>query len=520
MRTGRFLHGLAIAGFFAETLHSYPTFGSSAVRRERDYFGVIAAGLGRLQPPKSPKIGSGAAVDVWSTATMDAVAIDHTPVAPGETRVFGEQIGPGRTARAMAIVHIAMFEAMNAIDPQYTSYLGITPVVQGFQVDARAAVAQAAYDTLAALFPSQEPRIKNDLEQFLGNSTRRPATLRGIDLGHTCASSILSRRTNDGSAHQEPLVGIDYQTGNAPGDWQQDPIGQSPIALGALWSGVKPFSLSSASQFRAPPPPALSSADYTANFLEVFHIGGDGAPSGTPTIRTAEQTIIGKFWGYDGTPGLGTPPRLYNQIALTIAKQMGTQGVDLARLLALVNVAMADTGIATWESKYTYDFWRPITAIRDAQRDNNPATTQDATWTPLGSQASNTNGPNFTPPFPAYPSGHAAFGAALFQMLRQYYGRDDIAFTVVSDEFNGQTKDIDGSVRPLLPRCFQSLSQAEEENGQSRIYLGIHWNFDKTAGIAQGRQVANHVFASMFFAPTSNTYPSQPTTVKAYVEDR
>lgn len=498
MRIGKLGWSLAIASFLVESSHSSPTFGASAVRNERDYFGVIADRLRRREPAKSRPIGRGDALESWSTATMDAVAIDHTPVALGETRIFGEQLGPTRTSRAMAIVHVAMFEAMNAIDPQYTSYAGITPQVRGAQVDGRAAVAQAAYDTLAVLYPSQEPRIKNDLNEFLGNSIRQPSTLRGIDLGHTCALSILARRTNDGSAHQEPVIGIDYQTKNTPGHWQQDPIGQAPIALGALWSGVKPFVLLTAGQFRTPPPPALESTDYAASFQEVFRLGGDGTPSGTSTIRTAEQTFIGKFWGYDGTPGLGTPPRFFNQIALAIAKQMGTQGLELARLLALVNVALADTGIATWESKYTYDFWRPITAIREAQRDRNPATMRDATWAPLGAPASNTNGPNFTPPFPAYPSGHAAFGAALFQILRRYYGRDDIAFTVVSDEFNGRTKDVDGTVRPLIPRSFSSLSEAEEENGQSRIYLGIHWSFDKTAGITQGRQVANHVFATTF----------------------
>jgi hypothetical protein len=498
MRTGKFVRSLTIASFLLETLYSGPTLGASGVRNERDYFGVIADRWGRREAAKPPKVGQGDALETWSTATMDAVAVDHTPVAPGENRIFGEQIGPTRTARAMAIVHIAMFEAMNAIDRKYTSYSGIPPIARGAQVDARAAVAQAAYDTLALLYPSQEPRLKDNLKEYLGNSIRHPKTLRGIDLGHNCALSIFTLRINDGSAHREPVVGIDYQTGTGPGQWQQDPIGQSPIALGALWSGVKPFVLSSAAQFRVPPPPLLSSTEYAISFNELIRVGGDGAPGGTSTARTAEQEFIGKYWGYDGTPGLGTPPRLYNQIALTIAKQMGTQGVEMARLLALVNVALADTGIATWESKYTYDFWRPITAIRDGQSDGNPATIGDANWSPLGAPASNTNGPNFTPPFPAYPSGHAAFGAAAFGILRQYYGRDDIAFTFVSDEFNGRTRDIDGSVRPLMPRSFRTLSEAEEENGQSRIYLGIHWNFDKTAGITQGRQVADQVFATTF----------------------
>ncbi len=120
------------------------------------------------------------------------------------------------------------------------------------------------------------------------------------------------------------------------------------------------------------------------------------------------------------------------------------------------------------------------------------------TWSPLGAPASNLQGPNFTPPFPAYPSGHAVFGGALFQTLRNFFGTDDIAFTFVSDELNGVTRGNDGIVRPLMPRSFDSLSEAEEENGQSRIYLGIHWSFDKTEGIAQGRRVANYVFRNAF----------------------
>jgi hypothetical protein len=304
--------------------------------------------------------------------------------------------------------------------------------------------------------------------------------------------------------HPEPRVGEDFLTNDAPGKWRQDPISLIPLALGAHWDQVTPFVMQSASQFRVPPPPALDSAEYATAYNEAKRLGGDGVI--TPTERTAEQTQIGIYWAYDGTPSLCAPPRMYNQITVQIADQMRSNDIELARLLALVNVAMADAGIAVWESKYFYQCWRPITGIREADEgfgptgegDGNPATVCDPTFSPLGAPATNLNGPNFTPPFPAYPSGHAGFGGALFQILRRFYGTDNIAFTFVSDELNGVTRDNTGAVRPLVPRSFTRLSQAEEENGQSRIYLGIHWSFDKTQGIAQGRRVADYVFDNAF----------------------
>jgi len=156
-------------------------------------------------------------------------------------------------------------------------------------------------------------------------------------------------------------------------------------------------------------------------------------------------------------------------------------------------------GVAIWGSKYHYQVWRPVTGIREAgdamgPGEGNLETVGDPAFMPLGAPASNLSGPNFTPPFPAYPSGHAGFGGALFQTLRRVTGTDAIPFTFVSDEFNGITAGNDGVTRPRVARSYASLSQAETENGQSRIYLGIHWQFDKTEGIAQGRRLADYVF--------------------------
>jgi hypothetical protein len=436
----------------------------------------------------------------WNEVAINASGYDHTPVAAGENRVFGEQIGPGRSARAMAIVQIAVFDSIIAVNGGFKSYTGLARAK--VPTSTKAAVAFAAHGTLVALFPSQRRSFNQELMDSVlrlrGESPK--AIANGILLGKRAAAAILRARKADGSNHPEPVMGVDHFPSDQPGHWRQDPISLGRVALGAHWGEVKPFVMTSGEQFRAPPPPAMTSAEYTEAFNEVKRLGGDGIT--TPTERTEDQTFAGIFWAYDGTPSLCAPPRLYNQIAVDIAKQQGTDAVGMARLLALMNVALADAGIAIWESKFYYDLWRPVGGVREADvgmgpsgaGDGNPDTIADPNWMPLGAPGSNLNGPNFTPPFPTYPSGHGGFGGALFQILRRFYGTDEIPFTFVSDEFNGTTRDNAGNVRPLRPRSFSRLSEAAEENGQSRIYLGIHWAFDKTEALTQGEQIADYVF--------------------------
>ena len=435
----------------------------------------------------------------WNEVAINASGVDHTPVLPGDPRVFGEQIGPGRSARAIAIVQIAVFDALIAVNGRYRSYTGL-PRVSG-QVSTKAAVAYAAHDTLVALFPSQKTSFDKELRDSMSRLRDGPiAIFNGVRLGKRAADAILDLRSADGSEYPEPVLGVDWNTSDDPGHWRMDPISQSTVALGAHWGEVKPFVMTSGSQFRAPPPPDMTSAEYAQAFDEVQRFGGDGV--NTATERTEEQTFIGIFWAYDGTPSLCAPPRLYNQMVVQIAKERGSGPMAMARLLALSNIALADAGIAIWESKFYYDFWRPVTGIREADEgtgpssmgDGNAATHGDPNFMPLGAPGSNLNGPNFTPPFPTYPSGHGGFGGALFQVLRRFYGTDEIPFTFVSDEFDGKTIGSDGKVRPLRPRSFKRLSQAEEENGQSRIYLGIHWAFDKTEALTQGERVGDYVY--------------------------
>ena len=431
----------------------------------------------------------------WNHVAIDSSGVDHTRVQPGESRVFGEQYGPTRASRAMAIVHVAVFEAVNAITGRYESYVGLPQVADDTSL--KAAIAQAAHDTLAALYPSQAPTFAAQLEEDLAKVEDGAAQkAAGIELGHRAARAILDVRANDGSDQPEPRIGVDYFPEDKPGVWKQDPVSLNPLALGAHWGEVTPFVMASAAQFRIPPPPALDSPEYAAAYAEVKILGGDGIT--TPTERTAEETETGFYWAYDGTPSLCAPPRLYNQLVMQLAEAEGLDLVETSRLLAIANVAMADAAIASWESKYFYKFERPVTAIRAGDADGNDATEADPTYSPLGAPSSNSNAPNFTPPFPSYPSGHATFGGAVFQTLRQVFGTDDIAFTFTSDEFNGTTTDNQGNVRELKPRSFSSLSEAEEENGQSRIYLGIHWSFDKTEGVTQGRRIADYVLQNLY----------------------
>lgn len=433
----------------------------------------------------------------WNNAAIDASGLDHTAVKEGENRVFGHNLGPGRATRAMAITHIAIFDVANALTGgKYESYTR-TPVATK-PTNANAAISQAAHDTIVALYPSHAPGCDAALAESLASIPDGASKTNGIALGKEVAARILAMRDKDGSEIAEP-----YQPSDAPGAWRPDPINPTQQPLGEEWFHVKPFVMNSATQFRVPPPPALDSQEYADAFNEEVRLGGDGVT--TPTERNEEQTIIGIFWAYDGTPSLCAPPRLYNQVASKVADDYGVHGLERARLMAMVNVALADSCLAIWESKYYYNFWRPICAIREADGagpsgldDGNPDTAGDEGFVPLCAPASNLTGPNFTPPFPAYPSGHSGMGGATFEILRNYFGTDDVPFSFVSQEFNGVTKDNEGNVRPRIERSYNNLSEPELENGRSRVYLGIHWAFDITEGIQQGNEVADYVWGNVF----------------------
>jgi hypothetical protein len=466
----------------------------------------VLPGLDLSAARRVPRAGSGSIVLRWNAAALAANAMDHTPdVVPRSN-----QGGPVRSARALAIVHIAIFDALNSITRTHQSYTGIPDAPTTASVIA--AVATAAHNALYALYPAQRATFATLLQQDLAMVPAGQAKVDGTATGRAAAAAILALRATDRTSTRsaDRIIGRNYFPGPGAGDWQRDPITGDRLALGANWTNVvAPFAVTSATQFIGPNPPRLSGADFARAFNEVKNVGACGirrqctlSPNGsyTPTTRTRQQTIIGIFWAYDGMPALGTPPRLYNQIVTQIAADQGTMAeIDLARLFALVNVSMADAGLTAWASKYAVELARPVTAIRRASELRNRRITENPTWTPRGGPASNTRMAHFTPPFPAYVSGHAAFGAAMFQSLRNFYGgRDAIPFSFVSDEFNGITKGNMGEPRDIVRRFFTSLGQAELENAVSRIYLGIHWRFDATRGIAMGNRVANHVVQNFF----------------------
>jgi hypothetical protein len=414
----------------------------------------------------------------WNETLLDANANDHALTSP-------DQGGPTKTSRAFAMVHIAMYEAANAVLRIGKPYLNIR---SRRDVHVPIAVAAAAHKMLWQLYPQQRSKFDRALRESVRASGFNESVYRGFALGRYAAKKMLENRQNDGSQN----VGS-YQPTRTPGTHQADPLNPNQGFLGVAWGQVKPFVLTQSEPIRVAAPPALTSSEYAAAYEEVRRLGGDGII--TPTERSEEQTTVGLFWSYDGTPGLGTPPRFFNQIARMVGEQQGNSASDNALLLTRVNAAMADAAIIAWYTKYRYNFWRPVVAIREGERDGNPKTKGDDDWTPLGAPASNTRLSNFTPNFPAYTSGHAVFGGTVFRTLENFYGTDAISFTIVSDELNGRTRDSQGAIRARIPRSFSSFSEAAEENAMSRIFLGIHWRFDATEGVKNGRQIADVVSA-------------------------
>jgi hypothetical protein len=418
-----------------------------------------------------------------------------------------DQNGPTRSSRALAIESVAMFDAWNSINNRYTPYLTMAPNAAGASDEA--AVAQAGHDTIVALYPHQQATIDAALTQSLSQVPDGPAKDLGIAVGQYVAQQILQARANDGSN----IPGV-YIPDNQPGHHQADPLNPNQGFLGPAWGNVTPFAIPSTAAIPTPPSPALTSLEYTEAYEQVKALGAADS-----TVRTTDETEMGLFWGYDVARGLGDPPRLFNQIARVIAAQENNSVGDNARMFALINIAMADAGIQCWGIKYRDDFWRPIIAIRQSDPgtgptglgDGNPDTVGDPTWSPLGAPKTNPlpGEINFTPPFPSYTSGHATFAGAAFKVMADFYQTDDIhfsiPFTFISDELNGVSTDVQAAIpdivmnhiRDLLPRSYESLSQAAAECAASRIFLGIHFRFDAIQGVSAGDRIGDYTFDNL-----------------------
>ncbi|CAF0983925.1 unnamed protein product [Rotaria sp. Silwood1] len=436
------------------------------------------------------------AILFWNQVMLQACANDYDKIVAFRP----DQEGPAATARVFAIIHGAMYEAMNNFDRIYQHVTEGSRSSTNDSIDKQngmiASIIEAAYQTLSFLYPQQRPLFdaiyRAHLYRIRNETSSQNDINIGLSIGQLTSSYMIENRKFDGSSDNTV-----YFPSMKPGYHKPDPLHTGQGFLGFHWGQVKPFFLNSASQYRpldifhdmySSRTSYLNSDSYKRELNDVKIYGSKNS-----TYRTDDQTQIGIAWAYDGAPKLGTPPRLYNQIVRIIAIQQGNTLEQNARLFALVNYAMCDTGIAAWEAKYHYAFWRPIVGIREASNVKDA----DLKWTPLGAPADGT-GTDFTPPFPAYVSGHAAFGSAAFHTLRLFYNRDDIQFQFQSDEYNGKTKDSNtGLVRPALTRSYRSLTAAEMENAISRIYLGVHWRSDVERGMILGKDIALEVFRKL-----------------------
>jgi hypothetical protein len=362
------------------------------------------------------------------------------------------------STRSTAIVQAAVFDAVNGINPRYT-HIHVSPAGRR-NASKRAAAVQAAYAILIHLYPAQSEMLDQERSTSLmgisrgWNAEPSESIQKGIEWGQTVADAIRAWRSNDGFDQTLPP----FTGGTAPGEWRPTPPAFAP-GLAPQLAHVTPWVIESPSQFRPSAPPALDSAEYTADFNEVKVMG-----SSSSTSRTPDQTDAALFWNP------GNPPDFWDPVATTLAERHHFSLLQTAHLLAHVNLAMSDAMIGCWDAKYTYVTWRPITAIRLADTDGNPDTLADPTWTPL----------LVTPPFPGYPSAHSCASSAATRVLSDYFG-EDTAITVTNDAL------------PAQMRSFPSFSAALEEVVNARVFGGIHFRTDCEAGQTLGNSVGEYV---------------------------
>src|SRR6266705_1747769 len=327
-------------------------------------------------------------------------------------RTPGAQPATIHSTRSFAILHAAIYDAVNNIDRKFTPYLVRLPDVPRSASEI-AGADQAAHDVLVFLYPAFQASLDMELEQDLALLPDNERKTQGIAVGQAVAGQLLAARSADGANVTPPP----YVPGTQPGDYQLTPPNFAAADF-TQWPQVTPFALERADEFRPGPPPALISALYTEVFNEVKSLGFIDS-----TTRTAEQTEIGKFWN-------GNIQDFWNEIAQTAALAHHLNLAQSARLFALLNISLADTAIAFFDAKYTYQFWRPVTAVQMAGSDGNPGTEPNPTWLPLTTK---------TAPDPAYPGAHSAISAAGAEVLQFYFGKR-FTFDVTSESLAGVTR--------------------------------------------------------------------------------
>ena len=466
----------------------------------------------------------------WNAVTLEANRVSHSD--PGRR----QQTGPALSSRAIAIVHLAMYDAYAAIaaSSAYPRYLPTTPAAPTGTPSARDAVAGAAFRTLSVLYDAQRDFFEAQLSAF----DRKSDSFR---FGEEIGQMLLDLRANDMDARDGGYLPSPDRFRH-----RRDPDNPGQ-GFHAPFYGAQTRTFAVKERHTLDAPPGRKNFKRYEEALDDVRARGI-RPDLTATLpdrlfarrRSAEQTLIGIYWGYDGANRLGTPPRLYNQIIRQVAMnipnpatgKVNDEGQN-ARLFAFVNAALGDAGILAWEQKYCHDFWRPVVGIREHDETMGPVAPHkgetaefadgDPGWLPLGAPSTNSQGmKNFTPDFPAYPSGHATFGAAALHITRMFYGvgakdkKKDKLFPneFVSEEYNGISRDNDGTVRPRHTRRFpDGLWGMILENATSRVYLGVHWIFDafdftvaktglepdlgneRIGGVGLGLRIARDVFA-------------------------
>jgi hypothetical protein len=384
----------------------------------------------------------------WNRVLMETV------LTPGQHPATIMQV------RSYAMMHAAVYDAVNSIDGGHTPYLTDVPGSQNASIEA--AAAQAAHDVMAGLYPTRVAVFDAELATSLQGIDEYRAQL-GIRVGQIVAERMLATRSNDGWTVTPPSFTLPA----TPGNWQPTPPANAAAAF-THYPSVMPFAITSAYQFAPKPPPAITSAQYAADLNEVKEIG-----SAASLTRTADQTQVARLWANVNTPTNFL--LVWNNVARTVSEARSLTTVEKARLFALTNIALHDALQTTFASKFQHGMWRPVTAIHRADEDGNAATTADPSWTSLIA----------APPYPSYAGNMAAIGTSQATILSLFFGRDDIAFQHTWAGVGGAT------------RSYAGFNAMADEQERARVYGGIHFTFDNVAGQSVGRNVANYVFSNI-----------------------